>query len=123
LTLARDDDIVVVRGRGRAKERYVYPLTVPTGLRGRLGEPASAALAEMMYGAMQRAVDVAVERATDRFERRLAEELAKLRVEMAAMRVDVRSDLNGLRAELLKWSFLFWTGQVVAIAGLMALMR
>jgi len=105
----------------------VQSLAVPTVLRDRLGDPASAALGEMMYDAMQKAVGVAVERATDRFERRLAEELAKFRVqmagEMAAMRVEFHSDLTGLRAELLKWSFLFWTGQVVAIAALMALMR
>lgn len=97
--------------------------------------------------------------ATDRFERRLSEEAAKLRVEMGAFRdelrgeihalrigmQDLRTDMNGLRnemhglrvelradlkaaiadtrSELLKWSFLFWVGQVAAITGLVTLVR
>ena len=49
--------------------------------------------------------------ATERFGRVVAEESAKLRVELA-----------GFRAEILKWSFLFWIGQVAAVAGLLAFM-
>ena len=56
-----------------------------------------------------------------------------LRTDMSALKVDLtgevftlRQDLtNGLsevRAELLKWSFLFWVGQLAAVAGLFALM-
>lgn len=41
----------------------------------------------------------------------MAEEFAKIRVEMAQ-----------LRTELLKWSFLFWIGQVVATASIMGFM-
>jgi len=41
----------------------------------------------------------------------LAEENGKLRQEIATSRV-----------ELLKWSFLFWIGQVAVIAGLLAFM-
>jgi len=93
---------------------------VPIQVRLRLGDDASAALAEMIdttvRAAIDEAVDRAVDRATDRFERRLAEELGKLRIE-------VHTGLAALRVELLKWSFLFWTGQIIAIAGLLAVMR
>jgi hypothetical protein len=41
----------------------------------------------------------------------LSEGLSKIRTEMAEMRVDV-----------LRWSFLFWIGQVVATATIMALL-
>ena len=68
-----------------------------------------------------------------RFEARLAEECAALRADMSAFRADMRSEMNALRldlradfqvavantrADLMKWSFLFWIGQVAAVVGL-----
>ncbi len=44
---------------------------------------------------------------TERFERRLLDECAQLRVEMARDRF-----------EMLKWMFLFWLGQVAAMAAM-----
>jgi hypothetical protein len=41
---------------------------------------------------------------------------------MSALRQDFTKDLSGVRVELLKWSFLFWVGQVAAVAGLLAFM-
>jgi hypothetical protein len=64
--------------------------------------------------------------AAERFERRLAEEIARLRVdltrEMHEGFIAVRQQLSDQRAELLKWSFLFWIGQIASIAGLLAFM-
>ena len=61
------------------------------------------------------------------FERRLAEECAKLHEEFKALRVEFRADLKvevaNVRADLLKWSFLFWIGQIAAVAGLASLLR
>ncbi len=51
----------------------------------------------------------------DRFERRLAEEFVQLRVTL------VREIHDG-RVETFKWAFLFWIGQVAAVAGLLAFM-
>jgi hypothetical protein len=53
--------------------------------------------------------------AVERFERRLAEEIAMLRVAL------VREIHEG-RVETFKWSFLFWIGQVAATAALLAFM-
>ena len=71
---------------------------------------------------------------TERFERRLAEENGKLRVEMAAgfgeLRTAMANGLGGLRAEmiernheLLKWALVFWATQIAAVAALLALFR
>ena len=49
--------------------------------------------------------------ATESFERRLAEETAKLRLDMANMKF-----------ELVKWNFLFWIGQLAAMTGILSLM-
>jgi len=74
--------------------------------------------------------------ATDRFERRLAEESGKLRVDVvtqgaetrsavAALRVDMveqfaaaRVDAANRHRDLLKWALMFWMGQAAAIAGI-----
>lgn len=85
--------------------------------------------------------DHVLQTATDRFERRLAEECGKLRVEIAAVRGDlrvelseglsgVRAEIGALRAEgiernheLLKWALVFWATGVAAVAALLALFR
>ncbi len=81
---------------------------------------------------------------TERFERRLVEEVSGLRVQivqvessirqdMAAMRSslgqdianmgsDLRAEIAAGRVDLFKWCFLFWVGQVLAIGGLLAVM-
>ena len=80
--------------------------------------------------------------ATDRFEMRLAEECARVRIDLRAdmreLRSELRADMRDLRSELradfkvevantraglLKWSFLFWIGQVAAVSGLVTLLR
>ena len=64
--------------------------------------------------------------AGERFERRLAQEVAgleiRLRQEMQDGFTALRRELSELRAESLKWSFVFWIGQLAAIAGLLSFM-
>ena len=75
--------------------------------------------------------------ADERFERRLTEESAAIRQEIGAIRSEMatRKDVNDLRQEMtagfirlerelantrvdmIKWSFMFWTGQCLAILG------
>ena len=60
-----------------------------------------------------------IERVGDRFERRLAEEIAKFRIEMAqgfaalgqamtAGCASIRQENAETRVELLEWTFVFW---------------
>ena len=53
--------------------------------------------------------------AADRFERRLAEELSSLRQ-------GITQELVTTRVDMLKWSFVFWIGQVAAMAALFSFM-
>jgi hypothetical protein len=82
--------------------------------------------------------------ADERFERRLGEESATIRQEISAIRQEIaglrgdmatRKDLNDLRqdmsagfmrlerelantrVDMIKWSFMFWTGQCLAVLG------
>jgi hypothetical protein len=45
-----------------------------------------------------------------------------LRQEMAALGTDLRQEIANGRFELLKWSFLFWVGQIVAISAIVGVM-
>ena len=71
---------------------------------------------------------------TERFERRMAEENGKLRVEMATefgkVRTEMtegfgslRAEMSDRNAELLKWGLLFGVTQTAAIAGIVVLLR
>ncbi|HEY8197428.1 MAG TPA: hypothetical protein VIG04_10640 [Gemmatimonadales bacterium] len=65
-----------------------------------------------------------------KLEQRLAELRAELRQEIAELRADMRQDmsgfrteLHGLRAELIRWMFGFWATTLLTLAGLMIAMR
>ena len=109
-------------------------------LRERLGDQAFGELTEMIGDTGRLWKDEVLELATERFGRMLAEEAGKLRVELANLRAELKGDIAGLRAELkadlaalraelkgdaaglLKWSFAFWVGQMVAMIGVLAFM-
>ncbi len=71
-----------------------------------------------------------IEIVEEKFERRLSEELGKLRVEMAEMKselrgemADMKSELNNkmgsMRADIIKWMFVFWVGQIDVMIGIL----
>jgi hypothetical protein len=71
--------------------------------------------------------------AAERFDRRLGKEIGGLRLdiakEFAAVRVDTAKEFAAIRVELatqqvslLKWSFLFWVGQLAAMTGIIGLL-
>ena len=113
-------------------------------LQERLGPDGAAALVHLFNVARQEwAADVTTA-TVERFERRLADEVAMLRSEVrsvettltlemtrefAAVRQEmtggfgsVREQIVAQRFELLKWSFAFWLGQIIAVATVVGLM-
>ena len=67
----------------------------------------------------------------DWYERRLVEETGKLRVEAAAAETRLveriataegalRHDMAAMEVRLVKWSFVFWVGQVAAMAAILS---
>ena len=89
-------------------------LMVPTSVRRRLGDEASEGLIEM-FGLYHQLT-------SERFERRLAQEIAGLRLEMHQGFATIRQEMASSHIAWLRWSFLFWIGQVAALAGLLAYM-
>jgi hypothetical protein len=124
---------------------------VPAALRERLGADATLGLAEVFGEARNEWVADVTELSTERFERRLTEEVSGLRVEIlearsalrqemaagdaglrqemtggfAAIRLELagmRQEMAANRFELIKWSFVFWVGQVMAVAAILGVM-
>jgi hypothetical protein len=92
-------------------------LLVPTPLRERIGDSASEGLMTMFADAHRLATESFERRILEvnaSFEHRLAEEIGKLRVDMV-------QQLAAMRFDLLKWSFLFWIGQLAGILAVLSL--
>ena len=98
------------------------PVAVPEILIERLGENGAKALVDMLHANNRACQDDVLEKTAERFERRLVEETSKLRVDMAELRTDLHGEIVSSRFELVKWNFVFWIGQVVALAGVISLM-
>src|SRR5476649_2762383 len=102
----------------------------------RLGEPAVAELNDMLETQKREATEAVMNHCAERFERRLVEEVSKLRVEMtqgfSGIRQEmasVRLEMAGVRREMadgrfdtLKWAFAFWVAQLAAVAGIVGVL-
>jgi hypothetical protein len=117
---------------------------VPVALQDRLGPEATAGLIELLSDAQEEWTTGMIERVGGRFERRLMDETTKVRLEMvqgfAALRQEMaqglgqlrqemtagfaalRQEMADMRFELLKWTFVFWVGQLFALAGFLAVL-
>lgn len=99
---------------------------VPKVVRDRFGDDATFGLLEMFDSARAGWSEQVLNSATERFERRLTQEVSGLREELLRALheglTDVHREIATTRFELLKWSFLFWVGQVAAMAGLFTYM-
>lgn len=80
-------------------------------LQDRLGPAATLGLVKAVNDAGREWKDEVMIAAADRFERRLVEVDAGLRLRMSEM-----------EGRLLRWSFAFWLGQVVALTAVMSAM-
>ena len=99
---------------------------VPGSLRARLGDDGTFGLMGLLDKERKDWKDDVLITATDRFERRLTVEIGLLRQEFSAALHGglgaIRAEIATGRVEILRWSFLFWIGQLAAIAGLLAFM-
>jgi hypothetical protein len=112
LICVEDDGIVVV---GRAERQAIMAGRIPAALRTQLGNDATFGLIELLETERKEVSQHVLAMAGDRFERRMAEEFARFRQEVV-------HELANTRVDMLKWAFVFWIGQVAAVAGLLAYM-
>jgi len=55
----------------------------------------------------------------EKFDRRLTEEISKLDVRLTDRISSLESKVSEFKAELIKWMFIFWIGQVAVMLGLL----
>ena len=86
---------------------------------GRLGREASEGLTEFVEAERREWSEHVLTLAADRFERRLGEEVASLRVEIVTMAAAIREEIAKDRFELLKWMFVFWLGTIGTVLAIL----
>src|SRR5215510_14102233 len=99
---------------------------IPTALRTQLSDEGTFGLIELLDSEKKDWSEDVLITATDRFERRLTQEVGLLRLDFQRSLQEglggIRTELANARVEMLRWSFAFWVGQVAAIAALLAFM-
>ena len=83
-------------------------ITIPKILRERLTDEGAEAFVQILDRVEDRTQKAVMEMAEERFERRLTEEIGKVKTEIA-----------NTRADLIKWMFIFWVGQVSTITAIL----
>jgi hypothetical protein len=58
-----------------------------------------------------------------RFDAKLEQRLAELRADLRQEIAELRTEVHGLRGDLLRWMFGFWVSTVLALGGLMVVLR
>jgi hypothetical protein len=103
-------------------------MVVGVALRERLGEHGTRELGEFVERHSESVRSDVVNICTERLDETrivLAAQIADVKAELSDKIADVKVELSGrladLRVELLRWSFLFWVGQVAALFAAMAM--
>ena len=105
-------------------------VTVKKPLREKLGDDGAEALVELINEAQKETQNNVIKFVEEKFEKRLSEELAKVRIELTerieGVRTELKSEIEALKtndekvkSELIKWMFIFWVGQIGAILGIL----
>ncbi len=99
---------------------------VSAALSARLGQEATDGLLELVESTRTEWTEHVLTLAEARFERRLTEEISALRVdftrELHHGLAAVRQEIATVRVELIRWSFVFWVGQIAVMIGVLTFM-
>ena len=58
-----------------------------------------------------------IEVVEEKFERRLSEEIINLKMELMERIASTETKIANNKAEIIKWMFIFWIGNVVTVIG------
>ena len=104
--------ILILNQTDRRDSIFLTVITLPKILRDRLTEEGAEAFVQIMDKVEERSQQVTLQIAEEKFERRRAQVEAKLENKIAES-----------KAEIIKWMFIFWVGQVIVTFGMMQTLR
>ena len=87
-------------------------ITIPKVIREKLGEDGAEALTKLLNEIEERAKEDNIRLVEEKFEKRLAEEIGKVRVEIAEKIAETKTFL-------FRWMFIFWVGQIGVLTGIL----
>ena len=90
-------------------------IAIPKALREKLGEEGSSGLVDLLNSQSQNNGDAITTFVEEKFERRLSEEISKVRDEISKLRVEMHKS----QAVTIRWMFVFWVGQIGAMLGIL----
>ena len=98
---------------------------IPASLRTALKDEGTFGMIELLDTERKNWSEDVMTTVADHFEVRLTHELGLLRREFHESLqhglTDVHKEIASTKAEMLRWSFLFWIGQVATLAALLSL--
>ncbi len=102
-------------------------INVPKVLREKLGDDGVEALLELINLADEKMKENIIEIQTEKYERRLSEEISRLRSEdLAKLDKRITEEISKLRVEIsrtysniIKWMFIFWALQIGVITAIL----
>jgi uncharacterized membrane protein len=84
-------------------------------LRSKVGNDGLLELDELLDSNQEKWKKDVLDTATDRYERRLTEEVGTLRAEMVREFAAVRVEMASMRVSIVRWMFAFWVAQLGAM--------
>jgi len=94
-------------------------ITIPKVIREKLGDDGSEAITKLLNEIEEGIKRDSIAIVEEKFERRLSEELGKLRVEIAEIKTDLQREIAETKTFLFRWMFIFWVGQIGVLAGIL----
>jgi len=94
-------------------------VTVKKPLREKLGDDGAEALVELINEAQKETQNNVIKFVEEKFQKRLSEELAKVKVEIAEVKTELIERIEKKHSDTVKWMFIFWVGQIGAILGIL----
>jgi hypothetical protein len=94
-------------------------VTVGKPLREKLGDEAVESLIELINQSLSEQKNDILEFVEEKFERRLTEEISKLKGTLLEKISEMDNRLSEKMSDLIKWMFIFWVGQVGVILGIL----
>lgn len=94
-------------------------ISMPRKLLDKIGEEAAGELLELLNTFEQYSHNSVITLAEEKFERRLSEEISKVRVDLSRETAAIREELHRNQSATVRWMFLFWVGQIGALLGIL----